>query len=216
MDGPEARPPVGASSKTCLSCSDACRTWVHREYRRQFWDPKCNPDVSQETLARSWRNHAATLAPPRVRVERVDGPSVPLVCPNLALTRQVRAMRHNCAGDDAAAATPRAAWLARQGNPAAPSTSAARSCDAADSAPQSARRAHRGAPLSATASGSGTHRAVPAPSARRPAASRRPTAAAPGTAFASASGTASAPPSGSTSAATATDSAASSQRAARR
>jgi hypothetical protein len=181
----------------------------------RFWDPKCNPDVSQETWTRSWRNHAATFGSSTSPGRAVDPPSVPLVCPNLALTRQVTPMRQNCAGDDAAAATPRAAWLARQGNPAAPSTSAARPCDAADSAPQSARRAHRGAPLAATASGCGTHRAVPASSARGRPTPRRPTAAASGTASTSASGSASAAPSGSTSA-TATDSAACSQRAARR
>jgi hypothetical protein len=32
---------------------------------------------------------------------------------NPTLTRQVTPMRQNCAGDDAAAATPRGAWLAR-------------------------------------------------------------------------------------------------------
>src|SRR5882757_7214402 len=64
--GPEPCPQVRAPSKACLSWSDARRTWVHLERGRQFWDPKCNPDVSQETLIRSWRNHAATLAAPRV------------------------------------------------------------------------------------------------------------------------------------------------------
>src|SRR5882757_6248684 len=60
-------------------------------YRWQFWDPKCNPDVSQETLTRSQRNHGATFgsstSPGRAR----GWPSEPLGLPESPIDPPIHA-----------------------------------------------------------------------------------------------------------------------------